>query len=952
MKKVYISILGLIFALLFVNSAVFSESLKIPDFFQFEYLCDDEAVISQNYYKNYLLQIADFCGWDFELIPEITLNSFEKMLRGELDLVYDVAKSSERKEQGFIFSKIPCLTYHIFLVSLPNDSRFNSVSLENLDGKTIGYSEGDPFEKQLLEDFAKTHGLNINIVAVSYTENTSDAIIAHNLDLCVTARLTSNLVEKVIYDFGNFELYFASSSPAVIEKLDSAVDALFAKNPFFLLEILAKGSDLKIFDGTNPTESEIAFLKNNSPFTVLDDDNYAKQLFLETDVKKAFWSLVSEFCGAEFNLKTKENFVPKNNEIYLYEVSSHEKSHQNAENSNISYTDNFFVFEVCFVCSREKSISDFFTQTTTPKIAITSDIKKVLPYFEERLGNFEIVVEENPENCIKMLSKSEYDAILINATYLQQRYKLSDYRTLTDAEVVYYKIPMCMAVVGKDSEKLTSILNRAFSQLPQDYYSKRLEKEGIFVQTKPSLERKINFALLVSLILLVVIFVNTIVLTFRHTRLGREAIFKDSLTGLLSLQGIEFGAEKLFRQSHYKKQFLLSELNIRDFSSVNHIYGQQKGDKIILTLAAALKQKFPAQTDDILVARGYADVFYILIPMDSSEAEILKYMRGIQLSLQDFVNQKENVKIILKSGNVFCGTAKNTTLKDIISKATYARRSNRDSVIENFSVFTQELSEQRETEEMIENEIEEALQKEEFVVHFQPKLSLKDGKICGAEALVRWNRLGKKSLSPDKFIPILEKSGLVGKLDDFVYETVFRYMSYLRQSSFPIIPISMNISRLNYDIRTFVDKLDRLTLKYDVPRRFIELEIEERFAGANDTLVKNLVDALHKSGYSVSMDDFGSGQSTLNMLSEIQVDTIKFDQGFLRTSLDSNDARVVLTAMITMVRALGRHSLCEGVETEEQIEFLRTIGCEIVQGFYYSKPLSATEFKEFLRTHV
>ena len=426
----------------------------------------------------------------------------------------------------------------------------------------------------------------------------------------------------------------------------------------------------------------------------------------------------------------------------------------------------------------------------------------------------------------------------------------------------------------------------------------------------------------------------------------------DRLTGMLNLQGFESACEHLFHLAKNHK-FLLSELNVRDFAFVNRIYGADKGDLILKSIAKHLSQ-IKSQSPNAIIARGYADNFYILQPIDGDETDFITAMEITQNNLQEQVGKEEDVHIILKSGNIVCFNHGRETidLRDMISKVGYARRLTQDSVIENFSMYDSNMRIQHENEERIENGIEKAISNKDLLVLYQPKINLETGKIQGAEALVRWKTKNNALIPPDIFIPVLERNGLVGVLDQYVYRKVFSFLRSLEAENIPQVPVSMNISRLSHNSLEFITELDTLQIQYQVDKKYIELEIEERFAGAGDDYVKDLIHRLHSSGYVVSMDDFGSGQSSLNMLCEMPVDVVKFDQRFLHQAEGSRDARVVLAYMIKMVNELGKVSLCEGVETKRQVKILQNIGCKVAQGYYYSRPIDEETFKKYIVEHL
>ena len=460
-----------------------------------------------------------------------------------------------------------------------------------------------------------------------------------------------------------------------------------------------------------------------------------------------------------------------------------------------------------------------------------------------------------------------------------------------------------------------------------------------------------NYFAIASTVILAILFcvAYSVVFSLYHSWHIRRKGSVDDVTGILSLSGFEDQANKIFRAKRGAK-FLITEINVRDFAFVNRLYGHDKGDAILKSIGQTLLVHMRG-LPELILARGYADNFYALQRVTGDENEILDQMEYLLRNVQERVCNEEDVHIILKSGSIIARSSlegKNVDLKDMISKAGYARHSTQDSAVENFSVYDAGMQIQHENEERIENSIEDAIHKNDLVVLYQPKINLQTGKIAGAEALIRWRSENGSMIPPNLFIPVLERNGMVGVLDQYVYSNVFKFLYRLKKENLPLVKISMNISRLNHNALDFVSDLDALQVQYQIDKKYIELEIEERFAGAGDDYIRDLIHRLHASGYQVSMDDFGSGQSSLNMLSEMPVDIVKFDQRFMQQAEYSKDSRIVLDYMIRMVNELGKVSLCEGVETEAHVKFLKQCGCNLAQGFYFSKPIDEEAFKKFL----
>ena len=298
---------------------------------------------------------------------------------------------------------------------------------------------------------------------------------------------------------------------------------------------------------------------------------------------------------------------------------------------------------------------------------------------------------------------------------------------------------------------------------------------------------------------------------------------------------------------------------------------------------------------------------------------------------------------------------KNSTIQSLIGQASFAKSTIKDNLLTQYSVYNARLLDKINEERYIESHMEQALENHEFFVMYQPKISLVDDRIVGAEALVRWNSTQFGLLTPDKFIPLFERNGFITKLDYYVYEEVFKFIQTRLSKGETIVPISVNMSRNHNRPEKFMHDFMKIFNKYSISPNLIQLEILERSVMDNTTL-QEITEKLHQEGFTVAMDDFGSGESSLNMLTKIPVDVLKFDREFLNASTDSEGridkkSEKFINVLITLSKNLEKQTVFEGVETQAQRDFLRSIECDQAQGYFYSKPLSEQDFVQFIKLH-
>ncbi len=424
--------------------------------------------------------------------------------------------------------------------------------------------------------------------------------------------------------------------------------------------------------------------------------------------------------------------------------------------------------------------------------------------------------------------------------------------------------------------------------------------------------------------------------------LYKKAYYND-LSGSPNLTKFREDASRLLTQNT-QKNYAAMRISIEGLDFLNEIFSYTTGDKIIRAVAASFQEICNPQTD--CFAHIYGDRFVGLFMCDNIEELRAKQAKFEQIS-SDKIAYLVSYKISFAIG--LCLLEKGETdIYAVMEKVNFAHhiaKSNarlEDKVQEYDKTLKDALTLERE----VEAKMEQALADGEFTMFLQPKYRLSDDKLEGAEALARWWVNGKYIMYPADFIPIFEKNGFVVKLDMFMFEQACKFVRNLIDKGRNPITISTNFSRLNLLKGGFVQKLCEIADRYNVAHKYLEIEITESSMLGNETLLKNVLAELHQEGFTLSMDDFGSGYSSLGLLKEIQIDVVKIDRSFFERSQEEKRDYIVIESVINMAQKLQIRTVAEGVETQEHIDFLRKIGCEIVQGYFFAKPMPFSEFEE------
>ncbi|GAB7502314.1 putative bifunctional diguanylate cyclase/phosphodiesterase [Bilophila wadsworthia] len=286
------------------------------------------------------------------------------------------------------------------------------------------------------------------------------------------------------------------------------------------------------------------------------------------------------------------------------------------------------------------------------------------------------------------------------------------------------------------------------------------------------------------------------------------------------------------------------------------------------------------------------------------------------------------------------------SIDDMLDRANLAQKSVKHLSGSKYALYSEEMRKRVLYEKNIESCMEEALRNREFCLHLQPQVDIQHGDaLFGAEVLVRWERPGYGMVSPGDFIPLFERNGFIVDLDAFVFEEACAYLASRGSRGLPPLRLSVNVSRLSIAQGDFLDRYSAIRDKYGIDSGMLELECTETMVIRNFALFRELMAALPSRGFRSAMDDFGTGYSSLNMLKEIALDVLKLDIAFFRDTEGTPRERAVVESIVQMARALGMSTVAEGVEKQEQVEFLRSIGCSAIQGYIFSRPVPLALFE-------
>lgn len=378
------------------------------------------------------------------------------------------------------------------------------------------------------------------------------------------------------------------------------------------------------------------------------------------------------------------------------------------------------------------------------------------------------------------------------------------------------------------------------------------------------------------------------------------------------------------------------QFDIRKFKIINDLYGEKFGNEVLDFIVRELR-KICHEKQFFVNLRS--DVFMVVTEYDEEE-ELVEFIRQLDGKISSF----KNVKLQMVYG-VYTIEDKEMEQRQMEDRAAMARKAAKNSIITNVLFYKEQFKDTLYNRKFIEENMQAAIAERQFMMYLQPKYSIVKNEIVGAEALIRWRHPERGMIYPDQFIPVIEENGFIKKVDYYIWEEACSFLARCGEAGIDFCPVSVNMSRVHLQDDECIQVLADMIQKYNISKRLLELEITET---ADNQQVSMKALQLKEAGFTLLMDDFGSGYSSLNILLETPFDVIKLDRKFIENMTVSSKGRMILEQVVSMADKLELGLLAEGVETREQTELLQSIGCDQVQGYYYAKPMPAEDFFELL----
>ena len=906
------------------------------------------------YAYEYEQKIASYTGWTYEYVEGSWPDLLVMLEEGKIDLLSDVS-FTEKRTESMLFSSISMGSEEYYIFIDENNKDITSDDYSTFNGKKVGVNRGS-IQEDIFRQWEKDNNISTEIIELTGTDEDSFKMLRRGeIDMYLTMYQYADTFPdtKPICRIGYSDYYFALSKERsdLLADLNMAMSRIISENPSYNMELTQKymqTTTINQFLSTN----EISWLEEHGKIRVGYQDNYlafcasdkktgeltgALKDYLEV-ASKCYKNVDIEFEAVAYPTAAAAIEAMKSGEVdCVFPVNL---TAFDSEEQQLLTTPALMKTDMSAVI-RESDLKTFFT-----KDRISVAVNKGNPNYDKFLLDYfpewrSIYFEDTPA-CLKAIADNQADCILIsyyrynNIAKLCKKYGLTT--VSTGIEMEYY------LAVNKTDITLYSILSKLTYLVPSStigasltYYFTEDSRVGFWDMLKQNIGYLIAASLIGAAVIIALLIRNII----SEKKIEDEtklisATEIDELTGLYN-KGYFMEYAQRMRADHPDRVMDAIVLNIEQFHTINVINGRSFGDKVLRILGEEIHSILA--TNEGIASRAYADKFAIYTHVDDYEALLDRLQNRM-----DLISSNANIR--LRMGVM--PYQKDMDVQQQIEHALIACSMARGHYNNHLVVVDESILEKEEYERHIENDLNRGLENNEFEVYYQPKYDIQsdEPKLISAEALIRWNHPQYGLIVPDEFIPVFERNGRIGEVDRYVWKKAAKQIAAWKQKYGKTIPVSVNLSRIDVFDSTLVRTLDETIETNGLDYKDLKLEVTESSCSENPYFVINVIERLKQRGFEIEMDDFGTGYSSLNMLSTMPIDILKMDRTFVSNIDHSKKDSQLVELIIGIAKKLNVLVVAEGVETEAQLSKLKEMGCEIVQGYYFSRPIPAEEFEK------
>lgn len=906
------------------------------------------------YGYDYLFEIAKHTGFEYEFVYADWQELLDMLGRGEIDLL-DTAQFTEERSKIYRYSAFPTILSYEILYARADNEKLNYNDFNNFNGCKVGFIKGN-FNNNNYKKFQIENNFQTENIEFTNIVDMNEALTTGAIDLISinSLMLTSDIKEVARFAPASFYLVTAQNNVKLMQEINNALEYIHTNKLSFKTNLFNRyyeDRETKI----NLSAEEKEFIHSAPAFTMVYDPAWAPFEYHDEKtnsvkgINSEIIALIAERSGLKFNFIHVESY-----EKCIELVGTGEIDFLMSFDANIGKARTFgmiisdvFISPPFALIGLEKNITPDKI-IALPRVYVTAE-----EYARKMFSQNKIVIYENIYECYKAILEGKADYTFENLHVAADILKRSEYSQLSVIYVTSLKDSFAVATRNDMDPIVLEILNKSIASITPDQiesivYNYSLSKSEHDVTIAKIFEKyKVTILLTILFVGLAVICIAgyIIIMQKRNEETLWEIAYIDELTGISNLTKFKLDAEKLLLKSGNREDYEIVRFDIKDFKIINDMFTFGEGNRVLLNVVKVVNNLL---LPNELFARIAGDNFILLVKHNYN-SDISSNPNRILTDFAKIQEEQNTLYSIDFAIGVYRIKKNDLDIITMLDKVAMAHKSAKHRENNTIVFYNDEIRDNALREKDIENKMLAALQNEEFKVFLQPKYSLFKETIVGAEALVRWKTDSGDTIYPNDFIPLFEKNGFILQLDIYMLQNSCLLLKKWIAAGITPVPISVNFSRNHLKNENFVQEVLAIVKGYELEPNLIEVELTENAMLGNEALLQGIVKQLHDAGLTFSMDDFGTGYSSLGLLKDIPIDVIKLDKSFFDRCSDDKRGRTVIASIIDMVKKLDIKTVAEGVETKENIDFLREMGHEImVQGYYFAKPMPSTEFEELL----
>lgn len=896
----------------------------------------------------YLKEVCEYADWEIEYVK---CDSWEQALRflreKKVDLVGSAQYSAERADVYQYADLASGYTFGVIATSAQSDIAYEDfTAMQNINfGMVRGYVRKEEFLQYLAD-----HGINDpEIKEYESTERLQRALADGQIDALVHTFTEIREGQRLIGRFAPRPFYYISyrGNDDVMRELNQAIADLKMNQPeleatlmnTFYYSRFDKAALLTTEekDYLASTKSlRVGYLDGHYPFSYVEDSEFKGLSREMIESSLAMTGQKLEYVEQEDEQSARKALQNGNIDILIYCTDSADTLRGDRLNAVREYAD----IPLVLVMDKSRNVSDIKMLATVSHLQ--EEAKAAVPLQDVSIRFF-----DTQEACLAEVRKGNVDAVLCDGYLAEHLFRTEiEYESLQIKNIFSGGYPVSVAVREADS-LLTGILAKTITAVDSQAINEYMLKENTYplVNLHTFIQKHSTLIILILLGIVVIV-----VLVARHIvndeKKIRKLMYKDTFMDIWNLNYlIYWGEHKLLPDR--KGSYAVVYLNLIQFRHYNIIYGWNAGERLLENIADILKQNVFHNFE--ICARNQGDRFVLLLSYMRRE-ELMERLEILRKEVERLIFECTENRMPMRMGVYFIPPQS----KDLQLALNYASQAldftgdKADAIKVYDDNLEQMIKERHERERLLESvDVDK-----DFTVYYQPKVDIRSGQIVGAEALVRFLNPaeGGAVKAPGFFVPYYEQTGRITEIDFFVYESVCRLLRKRIDAGEKVVTVSCNFSRMHFIKRGFAEKFEEILDRYRIDKELIEVEITETLVmeELQQNMVMQTLDILRQKGIRLSIDDFGAGYSSLGVFEQIPASVVKLDRSFLLNQQNHDRQVAIMRGIVNLARDLDAQIVCEGVETDADIQLMQEIGAYVAQGYYYSRPVPEKEFEEKL----